>query len=54
VALNVAKRQQEKIDEAEENEDSEFLDAFVALGGASDGSGVVSKKYLLEVIKGEF
>jgi hypothetical protein len=36
------------------NDGDEYLDAFVALGGASDKSGFVSKEKLINIIKEEF
>jgi len=38
----------------EEDGDSDFLDAFIALGGHADKSGAVSKEDLISIIKDVF
>lgn len=38
----------------QENEADEYLDAFVALGGQSNKDGYVSKEILITIIKMEF
>ena len=38
----------------QENEADEYLDAFVALGGQTDREGFVSKENLINIIKAEF
>ena len=36
------------------SDDSELLDAYVAMGGEGDGGGCVDAKKLIETIKSEF
>ena len=38
----------------QESEADEYLDAFVGLGGQYDKEGTVSKEKLIEIIKAEF
>lgn len=38
----------------QENDADEYLDAFVALGGQPDKDGYVSKENLIQIIKAEF
>jgi hypothetical protein len=38
----------------QENEADEYLDAFVALGGQPNKEGFVSKEILIQIIKAEF
>ena len=38
----------------QEKEADEYIDAFVALGGESDQSGFISKEQLIQIIKLEF
>ena len=37
-----------------ENEEDEYLDAFVALGGLPTKEGEISKSTLIDIIKNEF
>ena len=48
------KKDSNSLDNEQENDADEYLDAFVALGGQPDKEGTVSKENLIEIIKAEF
>ena len=43
-----------ELENEQENDADEYLDAFVALGGQPDKDGFVSKENLIQIIKAEF
>jgi hypothetical protein len=53
-AATTLKREREDNIHYNNPENSEYLDAFVALGGNSDKSGYVNKDNLMRILKQEF